>query len=117
MLKSSINGHTLFMGLDTGAETCVLSNDLPSVVFEAVEITDRKQLYGAGGTSVEVLFGNLLNLDVGCPVKGSKVIIANLSALGKSYGISIDGIIGFDLLNQGQLSLNFRKKEITLQVL
>lgn len=115
LLKSKIKDETLMLCFDTGSETVVLNNRLGEKVYANVEITNRKPLIAAGGQGLEVLYGNLSNLNVGCPIKQSKVIIANLAAIGKSYGIDIDGIIGYDLLKQGKLSVNFKKKVITVR--
>lgn len=115
LLKSKLQEQRLMLCFDTGAETVVLNNKLKKEAYQNVEITKRKALVAAGGQGLEVLYGNLSNLNVGCPILKSQVIIANLAAIGKSYGIEIDGIIGYDLLRQGKLSINFKNKTITIK--
>lgn len=114
-IPAGVGEKSLLFCFDTGAEIVVLGNDLSEAVYDKVEITGQKKLVGAGGEGIEVLFGNVENLDVGFPLSNLSVIITDLNAIGKSYGFRVDGIVGFDLLKQGVVCVNFRKGTIKLK--
>jgi hypothetical protein len=109
-----INEVELRLCFDTGAEAVLLDNDLPEAVYEVVKIRGRKALIGAGGGQTEVLFGTLLGLSFGGPLKACQVMVTDLELIGKAYGYKIAGFVGNDLLRQGIVSLNFRKKEMRI---
>ena len=115
LLPSVVRNEALTICFDTGAETAVLDNDLSEKVFSAVKITNRKELVGAGGGGVEVLFGYIKNLNVGFLLPFAQVIIADLESIGRSYGFPLDGIIGYDLLKQGTVDINFKKQTIQIE--
>ena len=117
IMKGKINGKKLKLCFDSGAEVTVLDNRLPEDVYQLVQINARKNLVGSSGSSVEVLFGNLRGLDLGYSVNSASVIISDLNLMGRSYGQRIDGIIGYDLLKEGIVSINFIKQQIRVEPL
>ncbi len=110
----SLNGVNLKFCFDSGAEAVLLDNDLPEAVYEAVSIRSRRALLGAGGGQAEVLYGSLLGLTFGAPLKVCQVMVADLELIGKAYGYPVAGFVGNDLLRQGIVSLNFRKEEMQI---
>jgi hypothetical protein len=44
------------------------------------------------------------------------VIITNLEKMGKFYGHSVDGILGYDFFSRGIFSINFVKKEFEMYI-
>lgn len=115
LLPTHIAGKRLLFCLDTGAETNVLSSTAPEKVLTTFRITRRSVLLGTGGTSVEVLAGKLEKITIGSVTYyNMNTIVSNLEGLGQAYGESIHGMIGFDLLTKGILSINFVKKELCI---
>jgi hypothetical protein len=47
------------------------------------------------------------------PINGCNAIITDLGELGKAYGTALDGMIGYDLLKQGVVILNFKTETFT----
>tara|TARA_R110002050_G_scaffold107485_3_gene217934 strand:+ start:923 stop:1897 length:975 start_codon:yes stop_codon:yes gene_type:complete len=109
-----INGVELSFCFDTGAEAVLLDNNLPEEVYEVVSIRSRRALIGAGGGQTEVLYGTLLSLNFMAPLQACQVLVTDLELIGKAYGYQVAGFVGNDLLRQGVVSLNFRKKEMRI---
>lgn len=108
-----INRRRLSFCLDTGAETNVLSSNLPSAVLNTVEILSRSNLRGAGNQVVEVLHGNITDFSIGeFFLPGMSTLITNLRAMSGYYGVNIDGMLGSDFLEKGVFTLNMRSKEL-----
>lgn len=115
VLDCVVNGQKLKFCFDTGAEAMVLHNNLKDEVYGAVRLTGSRKLLGSSGQPVEVLSGLLKELDAGCPIENSQVVITNLAPLSKSYRYNIDGMLGYDLLRAGRVCINFRKREIKVR--
>lgn len=112
-IKGSIGGKKLRFCLDTGAEMNVLDNQLHKDVLKNLTILKRLQLVGAGGYQVEALAGVIKSTEIG----GSKFVsmrtlITNLHDLGEVYGWPIDGMLGYDFIGRGIISINFVTKEL-----
>ncbi len=114
--KGSIVDHELDLCFDTGAEALLLDNELPAEVYEQMRITRTSSLTGAGGQSAEVLLGALRELKFGPPLKNCQIMIADLEEIGRAYGHPVDGFVGFDLLRQGSVCINFKTKELIINV-
>jgi predicted aspartyl protease len=115
LLPTHVAGQKLLFCLDTGAETNVLSSTVPQKVLSTFRVARRSVLLGTGGASVEVLAGKLDKITIGhVTYYNMNTIVSNLDGLGQAYGESIQGMIGFDLLNKGIISINFVKKELCI---
>jgi predicted aspartyl protease len=115
VVDAIINKNPLRFCFDTGAELSVLSSDLDEAIYEGLQVTGRKTLFGAGGHSTEVLFGKLPLMSVGTDLRNCSLLVADLRAIGKAFGYRLDGFVGFDLLKQGRLEINFVKLEMRLR--
>ena len=95
----------MLFSFDTGAESNAIDKLCPKKVLESLTLNRRFLLRGAGGGSVEVLAGNMGDVFIGGHnFKGMRTIVTDLSELGKAYGSNIDGMLGYDFLNQGIIS-------------
>lgn len=115
LLGGSIAGKKLTFCLDTGAETNVLSSGLPRKVLSMFEVSKRMVLLGTGGSKIEVLIGRVSELTIGTMTfKNMGAVISNLEGLSEATDIPLDGMIGYDFLIKGIVSINFVKKELCL---
>jgi predicted aspartyl protease len=115
VILGNLNSKKLRMYIDTGAESCVLNSGAPKKAFEHVEITGSKRLIGSGDKSIEVLSGQLKDLSFNeFKLNTLPVTIANLNGLSTSYGTRIDGMLGYDFLASGRMSINLYAKELKL---
>ena len=108
MLQSVLAGKKIKLIIDSGAETNLLDSRLPDKVFENVSITGRTILSGAGAGKIEVLKGDLQQLQIGNQsLSNLPVLITNLERTCFSYGGCVDGILGFDFLSLKKIGFNF----------
>jgi predicted aspartyl protease len=112
-VKATIGGRVLDFCLDTGAESNVLSIDLPRQALGTVTITRRSDLRGVSSESGEVLLGTMNDFIMGNRKFSSmETILCSLTALSNKYGYPIDGMLGYDFFSQGKIFINLVKNEM-----
>lgn len=117
LVTSEIAGQPLKFCFDTGAEAVVLGTRLPAELYRSsLQLAGCLELTGATGASRYVHYGRLSRIKFGREFRNVNVIVANLKGLERSYG-EIDGIVGYDLLAEDVLCINFVKREITMKSL
>ncbi len=114
-IPMKIDGKSLNVCFDTGAELMVLDNYLPKSVMKNVQLTKRLNLRGTGGQKVEVWSGKLSKLQLQkYSFPETPIIISSLQQLSEAYGQPLDAIIGYNLLEKGIVEINVRKKQFRL---
>jgi hypothetical protein len=114
-LQATVGSKVLNFCFDTGAESNVLSNWLPKKVMDKVTIERRSSLRGVGSANADVLYGKLNDFVIGNrQVGGMQVVLTSLESMAASYDHSVDGMLGFDFLQQGVISVNLVTKEVKL---
>ncbi len=115
-LEGKIGGKTLNFCFDTGAETNVISSYSNKNILSTLTITRRSGLKGTGIAGSEVLFARMNDFAIGGrQIKGMETIISNLDALSEAYGTKIDGMLGYNFMEQGILCINFARKQFGIQ--
>ena len=113
LIQGKISGNDLWFSFDTGAEINVLDNKNDPAVLESVKIERRVLLRGVGGDPVEVLAGAIDEVQIsGLKFQGMKTIIADLGDMESNYGLKIDGMLGFDFLSKGVISINLKAEKM-----
>jgi hypothetical protein len=68
-----------------------------------------------GHAGADVLLAQLNDVVIGeHKIPEMQAIITNLDALAASYGIAIDGLLGYDFLEKGEVCINLVKKELRI---
>ncbi len=112
-VQAKIGGKVLDFCLDTGAESNVLNSFSSKKVLSTVSIQRRSSLVGAGATRVEVLYGVMNDFSFGETQIGEmQTIITSLESMSESYGVPIDGMLGYDFFCKGEVCINMVKKEL-----
>jgi len=115
-LKGIIGGKTLNFCFDTGCETNVICSDCNRSIMNTLTITGRSKLTGAGSSGSEVMFGRMNDFTIGNKqIPNMDTVITNLGALSESYGTKIDGMLGYNFLEQGVIRINFVKREFGIR--
>jgi predicted aspartyl protease len=115
-LKGTVGGKLLRFCLDTGAETNVISSRASKSVLNTITLNRKSNLSGAGKKSVEVLFGSMNDFVLaGHQIKNMETIVTQLDALNEAYGVEIDGMLGYNFLTQGIISVNFTKRQLGMK--
>lgn len=114
-MQASIGDKMLNFCFDTGAESNVISNWLPRKVMDKVTIIRRSTLNGIGTSNADVLYGKLNDFTIGHrQITGMQVIITSLENMAASFNHSLDGMLGFDFLVQGIISINLVTEEVKM---
>lgn len=113
IVEANLKDQILKFCFDTAAEVTALSNGLSDDIYDSMVLEKQIDLIGSSGASNRVLYGRLNGLQIGIPINGCNAIITDLGELGKAYGTSLDGMIGYDLLKQGIVTLNFKTETFT----
>jgi predicted aspartyl protease len=114
-IKASIGGKLLDFCLDTGAESNVLNSYASKKVLSTVTILRRSDMMGVGTGEAEVLFGKLNDFVLGDrSILNMQTIIASLDELSASYGYPIDGMLGYDFFEKGEVCINLVKNELKI---
>ncbi|NEW84928.1 MAG: hypothetical protein GZ094_21525 [Mariniphaga sp.] len=115
-LQGTISGKNLTFCFDTGCETNVICSDCNRSIMNTLTITGRSKLSGTGSSGSEVMFGRMNDFTIGNKqIPNMDTVITNLGALSEGYGIKIDGMLGYNFLEQGVISINFMKKEFGIR--
>lgn len=115
LLPMQIAGKNMSVCFDSGAEVMVLDNYLPKSVMKNVQLTKRLNLRGTGGQKLEVWSGVLKNLQVAKRTwPETPVIVSGLQQLSEAYGQTLDGIIGYSLIEKGIVEINIKKRQFRL---
>lgn len=114
VIQAKIGRKNYHFGLDTGAEV----NLLDKAVFEQLpgdliqEIT-AEAIQGLGDQEQIVQAAIIEHTQVATiDFPKMKFLAIDFSAINKNQDISIDGLLGFDFLQQSKVSINYKKQKI-----
>lgn len=116
-IKGTINQKTLWMAFDTGAESNLLSFEVPGKVLKYMQITNKAKLVGIGGCKYDIFYAQFDQFTIGNYLfTNNRILVTDLNQLGKAYGNSVDGILGYDFFARGIFTINFVKKEFEMYI-
>ncbi len=102
-----------YFALDTGASNTILARELAEEL--GVRGVIRAQGLGAGG-SLDVRLGVVEELRIGSfELRDLTVGITDLSALKEALGRRIDGIIGYDVLKDAVVVIDYRAQRLDIK--
>lgn len=111
MIHGEIAGKKLSFCLDTGAEMTIINSQAPQKCLQEIHIIKSTLLNGVGNRQIEVLHGELSSIRIGKEdIKRMPTLIADLAQMGESFGIQLDGMLGYDFFNTGEIYLNLKLK-------
>jgi predicted aspartyl protease len=100
--------------LDTGAGLTIISPKLAKKL--GVKPEEEHQAIGAGGGSLQVHFGTVKSLAIGeTQLQRLTVGIMELTNISKAIETDIDGIIGYNVLKNFRVSIDYPKQTVTFE--
>ena len=115
IIETLVNGEAYRFGLDSGAETNLLDDDLYLKLAEHLSETSIDTLSGVGGNHQEVPIGFIRNTEIGNKsFQDMETVFSDISHINDGYQIKIDGIIGYELLSRQVSVLSYSRKELRL---
>lgn len=116
-MKGSVNDHLFWFAFDTGAESSLFEYRASKKLGQDLAVISRSRLTGIGGSVFELIYVKFDNLRIGNQVfMGNRVLLTDLEKMGKVYGSSIDGVLGYDFFARGIFTINFVKKEFEMYI-
>ncbi|MEO6151058.1 MAG: aspartyl protease family protein [Mucilaginibacter sp.] len=116
-LKGMVNTkNEMWFAFDTGAETNLMDFRKSKKLVQNMEILSTSKLTGVGSNpSFQIIYARFDNLLIGDRVfMKNRVMLTNLDNIGRAYGHSVDGILGYDFFMRGIFTINFVKKEFEM---
>ena len=117
LLEADVAGKNLRFGLDTGAEVSVLDQRMNKKVKEHIQITSNVKATGASGSVRVVEAGQIPSLHFYDVVKVEclPAVVMPLQGIEASYGVLLDGLLGYDFFAKGKFTFNFKKRTVVLE--
>jgi hypothetical protein len=116
-IKGNVSDKSIWFAFDTGAETNMLDLHVPKSIIKSLQVINRSNVVGVGGTSYEIIYAHFDKLIIGnYPSISNRVLVSNLENIGKAYGYNVDGILGYDFFSRGIFTINFAKKEFEMYI-
>ena len=114
-IEGSIADKKLRFCIDTGAERNVLSNTVSNKISKHFELTSSGDLTGSGGSNQLVLNGQVDSVIIDeVSFAAMPFILTNLTYLQLVYETTINGILGYDYLSKGIVTINHKKKKLSM---
>ncbi len=114
-IEARMAGRRGLYCIDTGAETNVLSNDLPSKMLSSLTVLRRIRLRGTGTQGAEALLCVMNDFDVSKrDFSGMKALITNLRHMKNAYGMEFDGMLGCEFLEKGVFHFNLTSNKLRI---
>ncbi|MCG8748678.1 retropepsin-like aspartic protease [Tenacibaculum finnmarkense] len=108
-----INNKILKLGIDSGASSNLIDNDLFSNLKKEIRKIKTDKLEGADKHSQQVKKGKIKKVRIGNKLfKRVKTSFSDISHLNRDPNINIDGLIGYPILSKQRTLISFLRKEI-----
>ncbi|PHN08259.1 aspartyl protease family protein [Flavilitoribacter nigricans] len=112
-ISARIGSREIRLGLDTGAEVNILSEEIYEDNGKLVDNIRSKRIVTMGGTLETLICGNVRSLRInGQLLPEMQTIFMSLDQLNKLSGPDLDGLIGPEFLKHFRTAFNFKRKEI-----
>lgn len=113
IFDAEVNGRIIRVSLDTGAEINLLDRLVGRRVLRNFEILRRINMSGMGKAELEVLAGVLRDVKIsGMKPRSMHTLLTNLDDINEAFGTRLQGIIGYEYLQDKRFVINYKKKKI-----
>lgn len=113
IVKAQVGDKILSYGIDSGAESNLLSETLLQPLQKHTKRIKMDELVGADNQPKNVKKGKIKNTTIGnLSFKNLETLFSDISHLNEGYKIQIDGIIGYEILHKQKTLLSYHRSEI-----
>lgn len=115
IFEASVSGHSVKLGLDSGASSNLISESLFDTLKESVSNKRKADLTGADGGRKSVQKGDVNGLIIGdTKFESVPTIFKDIDNLKNAYGKELDGLAGYHFLSSQVTLISFTRKKIYL---
>ena len=112
--KAKVGKKTLPLGLDTGAQTNLLTAELYPKYEKDLKEVETDTLRGADVKMTTVTTGVIAQTKVGkLDFPDMRYVFSDISQIRDAYGVKIEGLLGYPALSKYPVSINYRKKTLS----
>jgi len=114
VISAFINNQKLKFALDSGAEYNLLSKNVNKKVLKFFIPRKRLKLNGVGQKKIEVMAGNLHRVKLSETIYFGPMytMLSNLTKLNDAFGTELDGVVGYEFLEQKRTIINYKKQKL-----
>lgn len=119
-VRMTVDGVDYVMGLDCGATSNLIHLKHEKALAKRLSRRKRDVLAGAGKATSKTFSARLDRAWLGTTIYEGMVFsfdAGNIDRLNEGYSIQLDGLLGYPLLKQYPITLNFRKGELRIHPL
>jgi len=115
VLNAKVNSITYSFGLDSGAETNLIDDDLFEKFNDQINNITIDTLSGMGDISREVNSAKINSTHIGNKeLKNMDTVFSDISHINEGYKTKIDGLLGYELLSRQVSVISYARKELRL---
>jgi len=114
VLQGQVMDENVSLGFDTAAEINLINKNAKRKVLKHFQPSERLNLRGASGKTIEIMAGNLyrVKLSETVYVGPMKTMLTNLNKMNTAFGTRLDGIIGYEFLKYKRTIINYKKEKL-----
>ncbi|WP_298533887.1 hypothetical protein [uncultured Algibacter sp.] len=114
VVDGTINNQKVKLGIDTAAEFNQINKRINKKALKYFIPKRRMRLSGIGNKKIEVLAGKLhrVKLSESTYFGPMSTVLTNLSKMNEAFGISLDGILGYEFFTQKRTIINYQKEQL-----
>lgn len=113
VVECRVSNKTLKFGIDSGAESNLIDDDLFPFVESQLKQIRIDELIGANSETKTVKKGYLSMMRVGNKeFKKLTTVVSDISHLNEGYSLNLDGLIGYEILSKQKTLISFERKEM-----
>ncbi len=113
-LQAEINNQVYRIAFDTGAETLLLDKKLVARDNIQTRFISERKLLSTDGSRSSIEIREIEHIKIGLNLERLPMVMTNLRRL-RSYGLNVDGLIGYDLMASGIVTINFKNRFLQIQ--
>ncbi|WP_168796652.1 pepsin/retropepsin-like aspartic protease family protein [Cognatitamlana onchidii] len=114
-VKGTINHEDATFGIDSAAEFNQINKRISKKALKYFIPKNRLKLSGIGGKKIEVLAGKLhrVKLSESTYFGPMVTVLTNLNKINEAFGVSLDGILGYEFFAQKRTIINYQKEQLS----
>lgn len=114
VIDAFVGDKTVKFGLDTAAEYNQLNENIDSEILDYFYPSKELKLIGASGKKMKVMAGKLYRVKLNDSIYFGpmRTVLTNLKKMNSAFGLTLDGILGFEFFAQKRTIINYKKKKL-----
>lgn len=113
VLEAKVNSVKLDLILDSGAELNLIDRRVNRRVLDNFTIIKRVNLLGVGKKEVEVLAGELYDVQCGNQHSAKmNTLLTSLDEINTAFEVNVQGVLGYEFLKKRRVLINYQKRKL-----